>query len=131
MSEHARRNLVCSSWHKTPEGWQSWSGMLRGYTTRPFCWGDAGHAGDHWAAIETIDETVPTEVEVTNGIAGHPDFGKTTTEVWDEPKRERMTWPNKIGIPEWLVTTTKHGIEKMREHGLSDAEILMGGSPRG
>jgi hypothetical protein len=28
-----------------------------------------------------------------------------------------MFWPNTLGLPEWLVETTKHGIEMMREHG--------------
>lgn len=96
--------------------------MVTGYTFRPFCWDVVGHAGDHWAQIETIDETVPTEVEVQNAIAGHPDFGKTTTEVWDEPRREKMTWPNTIGMPDWLIETTIHGLRMLefRVSGASD-----------
>lgn len=125
MSEHARRNLVCSSWHKVPEGFQSWSGMMRGYTTRPFCWDAAGHVGDHWAQIETL-ERFPTKTEVHNAVVGHKDFGKVTTEMTLQPRSERMEWPNTLGIPAWLVTTTHHGVKMMLDHGWSVSDILGG-----
>lgn len=89
MSEYARRNLVCSSHHKCPEGWRSWTGNINGWTTRPFCWDKAGHAGDHWACIDAID----------GGDA-----------------QTKMTWPNTVGIPAWLIETTLHGLAVIRAH---------------
>lgn len=105
-AEHARRNLVCASHHRAPEGFASWGGNMSGWSRRPFCWDAAGHAGDHWAQIERVDE---------HG---------------NSPKKrdaQKMTWPNKLGIPKWLAETTHHGIAMMRAHGMSDEDILDGG----
>jgi|WetSurMetagenome_2_1015567.scaffolds.fasta_scaffold24150_10 hypothetical protein len=96
MSEYARRNLVCSSWHKCPEGWQSWTGMSHGYSTRPFCDGPVGHAGDHETTIEAVGDA---------------------NEVKD------MTWPNTIGMPYWLIQTAIHALTVAQEHlGERDAD---------
>jgi hypothetical protein len=96
MSEYARRNLVCSSWHLCYEGWQSWSGMSRGYTVRPFCDLVVGHTGDHETTIEVIGD--PSKVKV-------------------------MTWPNKTGMPYWLIQTAIHALTVAQEHlGERDAD---------
>lgn len=89
MSEYARRNLACSSWRKAPRGWNAWGGNVSGWTARPFCDDEAGHAGNHRATIykgESFD----------------------TTAV--------MAWPNTLGIPKWLMETTIHGLRMLREH---------------
>lgn len=101
MSDYARRHLVCSSWHNAPDGFQGWSGSMGGWSKRPFCTLGAGHAGDHQAHIEPVTQTpgfAPVRVPFTVG--------------------QEMTWPNALGMPDWLVETTLHGIEMMRDHGL-------------
>jgi hypothetical protein len=110
MSEYSRRNLACSSWHHCPEGWQSWTGHVNGYTTRPFCRRAVGHPGPHEAAIETVGEMEPAMVTV------HGLDGSIRTEKELVPKHKLMSWPNNIGIPLWLTETTEHGLRMVREH---------------
>ena len=92
MSEYARRNLVCSSWHKCPDGWWAWGGNNSGVTHRPFCNEDVGHVGDHTALIC---------------------FGR---EGGTPEKTEEMTWPNTLRIPAWLIETTMYGLKMLRAH---------------
>ncbi len=110
MSEYARRHMVCSSWHRCPEGWHQWTGSVSGYTERPFCELAVGHAGEHQATISSTEATVPTKVTVV-----HRD-GRLEETVDMRPEVKTMTWPNKMGVPLWLMKVTQRGLTAMREH---------------
>lgn len=114
MSEYARRNLVCSSWIKLPEGWHAWTGMSGGYSERPFCTSSVGHPGDHEVWAEHQTETQPVEVNVTDGISGSPTYGQSHVETMDRPITKRFTWPNK-GIPLWFAESIQRGLEVLAE----------------
>lgn len=118
MDSYARRHLVCASWHRLPEGWHAWTGMVNGYSTRPFCEGDVGHADDHYVHAEHITETVPTRTTVV-------EMDRTEhVEMIARPKQMTIVWDNHLGIPTWLIETTRRGVEAMREHGYTVEQIL-------
>ena len=75
----------------------AWGGNMSGWQTRPYCWQSVGHLGPHWAQIERVN----------------PDRSQPEPGLRD---RQRMEWPNTLGMPEWLIETTIHGLNLIAEY---------------
>jgi hypothetical protein len=125
VSEYARRNLVCSSWIKLPEGWHAWQGMSGGYSVRPWCSNVVGHVGDHSVYAEHQTETEEVETTVDYSIVEPESPNPIRKEMQSRPVSKQFTWANTLGLPDWLLDTTIHGLAMLadRKPGLKPGAI--------